>query len=121
MTPPARLVIHDMALSLDGGTTCLMANDEAGCEHTIVLTQHAFPRAAAGTGELPGRLYFDRQLVPMRSAFEGALLFLLRSADVPDDLIRPFVARTVSFVESEEYLRFAERVEPASSIAGGFP
>lgn len=81
MRLPARLTIRNCAYALDGGTTVLQAVDEAGHEHVIKLVQHAFPQASPPDW-IPGRLYFDEELVPMRSDLEAGVLALLRAAEV---------------------------------------
>jgi ribosomal protein L7/L12 len=78
---PARLKLHDCAYRLDGGTISLAAIDEAGEGHSIVLVQHRSPGPSASGDAIPGRLYFDRALVPMRSELESQLLRLLRAAE----------------------------------------
>jgi|SRR5579862_2421141 len=146
MEIPARITVHDAAYLLDGGTTVLQATDEAGREHRVMLVQHALPGPSQSLGAVPGRLYFDGELVPMRSDLEAGLLALLRAAEVrysapapdngerihlspnalilgedirqvlsrsPEDNIRALLIAVVQFVESEEYLRFADRVEQA--------
>jgi hypothetical protein len=79
---PTILTIYNGAFALDGGTTYLSATDEAGKDHRVLLIQHAFARPDAPPQALPGRLYFDGELISVRSALEGALLKLLRSATV---------------------------------------
>lgn len=144
MTLPERLTLHNAAFSLDGGTTCLMGADPAGHEHAVALIQHAFPEGSPSWDSIPGRLYFDDVLVPLRSEQEAAVLALLKSAEVryavraplpgesislspnalilgddirevltrdPEDNIRALTAKVVAFVESDEYLLFADRVE----------
>jgi hypothetical protein len=147
MVLPAKLTVHNSAHALDGGTTVLLATDEAGRHRAVMLVQHACPQPNPSLEALPGRLYFDGELVPMRSDLEAGLLALLRSAEVqyfeppneqgeriqlspnalivgedirqvltrgPEDNIRALLAAVVEFVESEAYLRFAERVEQAA-------
>ena len=147
MELPARLTVHNFVYALDGGTTVLQATDEAGRDRVVMLVQHAFPQPSPSLGAMPGRLYFDGDLVPMRSDLEIGLLSLLREAKVrcseprhdqvggiqlspnalilgedirqvltrgPEDNIRALLAAVVEFVESEAYLRFAERVEQAA-------
>ncbi len=143
MTLPARLTVHNAAYALDGGTTALRATDEAALEHNILLAQHAFPQPSASGGAIPGRLYFDGVLVPLRLDMEASVLALLRAAEVrysgppeqrecvdlspfalilgedirqaltrhPEENLRALLAEVIRFVESEEYVRFAERVE----------
>lgn len=147
MTLPARLTLRNSAYALDGGTTSLMATDEAGRQHSVTLVQHSRPEASTSFDAVPGRLYFDGQLVPIRSAMEAAVLSLLKAAEVrfegrppfggetfqlspnalilgddirevftrgSEDNIRALTAKVIAFVESDEYLFFAERVEQAS-------
>lgn len=146
VTLPSRLTVHDAAYALDGGTTSLRARDEAGREHAVLLVQHSRPEASPSFDAVPGRLYYDGELVPIRSALESGILSLLKSAEVryvephhqgeplqlspnalilgddirdvltrgTEDNIRALTARVVGFVESDEYLRFAERVEQAA-------
>jgi hypothetical protein len=147
MVLPTRLTVYSFAYALDGGTTVLRATDEAGREHGLTLVQHAFPQPSPSLGAIPGRLYFDDELVPMRSDVETAVLVLLRGAEVrysglvpehgeriqlspnalvlgddirqvlardPEENIRALVAEVIRFVESDHYLRFAERVEQAA-------
>jgi hypothetical protein len=110
---PAQLTMCDFAIATDGGTIFLRAIDETDREHRIVLAQHAFPRRPS-TDSVPGRLYFDDHLVPLRSELEARVLSLLRSSPVEDDLLQTFVARIIEFVESDHYLQFAARVEQAA-------
>jgi hypothetical protein len=116
MSLPSRLTIREVALCMDVGTILLMTTDEAGHEHTVKLVQRASPQPRP-PGEVPGRLYFDDQLVTIRSDVEAGVLSLLRSADVTDggrlsDQVGWLTARDiVRFVSSEEYLCFADRVE----------
>jgi hypothetical protein len=123
MTPlPARLVVRECAIALDGGSIGLGCADEAGRAVAVKLVQHAFPDPARSPGEIPGRLYLDGELVPVRSETEARLLDLLRAVEVPADdgpvpVAGEFVARVVRFVASDEYLRFAERVEVAAEMA----
>lgn len=147
MPLPVRLAIHDAAFALDGGTTHLLATDDSGAEHTIRLVQHAFPSASSTTDAIPGRLYYDGELVPMRSELEAGVLRLLHAATVrytpparptavdiqlsrdalvfgddirqllthpPDENIQYLVDRVVQFVESDQYLLCAERIEQAA-------
>lgn len=146
MAFPHRLTIYNSAYALDGGTMVLQATDEAGRERVVMLVQHASLQPMT-LDALPGRLYFDGELVPMRSDLENRVLALLCAAEVrysgpfpdqdesiqlspnalildedirqvlsrsPEDNIRALLAALVEFVESEAYLRFAERVEQAA-------
>jgi hypothetical protein len=147
MVLPVKLTVHNSAYALDGGTTVLQAIDEAGRNRAVMLVQHAFPQPSPSLGVLPGRLYLDSELIPIRSDLEAGVLALLRAAEVrysgpcpdpgegiqlspnalilgedirqvltrgPEDNIRALLAAVVHFVESEGYLRFADRVEQAA-------
>src|SRR5205809_408595 len=82
MVLPAKLTVHRFAYALDGGTTVLQATDEAGRDRTVMVVQHAFPQPSPSLEAMPGRLYFDGELVPMRSDLETGLVSLLRAAEV---------------------------------------
>lgn len=119
MTPlPARLVVRECGIALDGGSVYLGCADEAGRPVAVKLVQHAFPAAGQPhPSEVPGRMYLDGALVPLRSETEARLLDLLRAAKVPaggDSVAGELVTRVVRFVESDRYLRFADRVEMAA-------
>ena len=81
MSMPARLILQDCFYLLDGGTIILNMVDESGQCRQAILTQHAFPETSS-MNNIPGRLYFDCQLVPIRSRLESELLELLRNADI---------------------------------------
>lgn len=80
MELPKSLVLRSTQFYMDGGTTCLTCTDEAERPHIVMLVQRAF--AGGNTFGIPGRLYFDDELIPMRSELEQRLLDLLRSAEV---------------------------------------
>jgi ribosomal protein L7/L12 len=141
---PTRLTLRNSAFALDGGTSSLKATDEAGRHHGVMLVQPSRPEASPSFDAVPGRLYFDGQLVPIRSQQEATILSLLKLAEVryegyppfpgetirlspnalilgddirevftrgPEDNIRALTAKVVAFVESDEYLFFADRVQ----------
>ena len=74
---PTRIVVRDCAMTLDGGTIHLGATDEAGRQVSILLAT-----TLPGSSRVAGRLYFDGDLVPMRSEREAGILKLLSEAKV---------------------------------------
>lgn len=145
ITLPGRLAVHGFGYALDGGTTWLKTTDETGRERGIMLVQHGHPQPSSSWQAVPGRLYFDGELIPLRSPTEAGIISLLRIADVnytgavpdhpplppdaaifgggeirqvltgaPQESLRMLVDGITRFVESDEYLRFAERVERAA-------
>jgi hypothetical protein len=140
MTLPSRLILYSCAYATDGGTQLLLATDEDGRQHSVRLNQHALPVSNPEDDQIPGRLYFDDKLIPIRSQAEANVLTLLRSAEIaspgfvkersprPSPMlvigqdIKDFLEQTplearlamtkavIEFVESDEYLRFAERL-----------
>jgi hypothetical protein len=82
MTLPQHLTVCDSLYMLDGGTTLLTATDEGGTRHTVMLVQSAFPKVNEFFPYLPGRLYFDEQLVSVRSRREAELIALLRGCEI---------------------------------------
>jgi hypothetical protein len=81
---PTILTIYTGAFATDGGTTLLSATDEVGKDHQVLLVQHAFARQNAPPQAIPGRLYFDGELVAVRSPFEDKLIELLRNANLQE-------------------------------------
>jgi hypothetical protein len=79
---PTKLTITNAAFMLDGGTTSLSATDETGNSHLVRLAQHAYDWPGAPPHRIPGHLYFDDEVVTVRSADEAVILQLLRNADV---------------------------------------
>ena len=82
MTLPAQLTFHDCGYSLDGGTYRLCATDERGTEHQVTLAQRLFVSPDYEAELIPGRLYFDGELVAIRSELEAELLRLFKAAAV---------------------------------------
>lgn len=75
------LTVENAAYALDGGSIMLSARDGGGVQHSILLVQHAFRDAPSGE-RLPGRLYFDGKLLPIRSQAEKTLIRALRAAEI---------------------------------------
>jgi hypothetical protein len=136
---PSRIVVRDCAMALDGGTIHLSATDETGRQVSILLAT-TLPSSSM---RVAGRLYFDGDLVPMRSEREAGILKLLSEATVeaprlpptcrtsriafigndikefleqtPEENCKAFVRRIVESVQSESYLRLATDEERALS------
>ena len=124
MNLPAKLTTYGTAYVLDGGSILLNVRDEHGRSHEIFLAQNAFLHSTSSM--LPGRLYFNKTLVEIRSEDEARLMSLLREsveppleASVPTPLAavdladpdRVYVSRVVHFVESDEYLRIPDQLK----------
>lgn len=75
-------MVRNSVYALDGGTTVMRAMDEASREHVVMLVQHSCPQPSPSLEAVPGRMYFDGELVPMRSELERRVLALLRAAEV---------------------------------------
>ncbi len=134
---PTRIVVRDCAMALDGGTIHLSATDDAGRQVSIML---ATPWPSSSM-RVSGRLYFDGDLVPMRSEREAGILKLLLEAAVeapplpprvqtsrmviigqdiknfleqaPEENCRAFIRKIVESVQSENYLRLVTDEEKA--------
>lgn len=79
MRIPDRFVIEDGAYAMDGGSIYLKVRDSKGDEHNIVLWQHMFTEVS-DPDRKPGRLYFDKILIPVREEMESQILSALREA-----------------------------------------
>ena len=80
MTLPSRLTFYDASYRLDGGTTTLYATDEHGAEHRVYLPRELLSASSSTHYQTTGVLYFDSELIPVRSALESNLLRLFRQA-----------------------------------------
>ncbi len=134
---PTRIVVRDCAMALDGGTIHLSAKDEAGRPVSIMLAT-SLPSSSM---RVAGRLYFDGDLVPIRSEREAGILKLLSEATVeaprlpahvqksrmvvigqdikdfleqtPEENCTAFLRKIIESVQSESYLRLATDEERA--------
>jgi len=79
MRIPKKLVIEDGAYAMDGGSISLQVWDSDGNEHNIVLWQHMFTEQS-NPNKIPGRLYFDKILIPVREKMESQILAAIREA-----------------------------------------
>ena len=84
MEVPSGVAVEDGAFATDGGSISLALTEPDSCRHTLLLTQHLLPRWDPD-GPLLGRLYFDQELVPIRSEAEAGLLEALRTARFPEE------------------------------------
>lgn len=73
------LIVEEGAYASDGGSIYLRVRDSAGARHHITLWQHMFIEGR-DPDRLPGRLYVDKAIVPVRSEGEEQLLAALRRA-----------------------------------------
>ena len=133
---PTRIVVRDCALTLDGGTIHLFATDEDGRQVSTLLAS-----TLPGSSRVAGRLYFDGDLVPMRSEREAGILRLLSEAKVeaprlppnrrpsgmaiigsdikefleqsPEENCKAFIRKIMESVQSDGYLRLATDEERA--------
>lgn len=64
-------VIEKADAALDGGSIFLVIRDRDGRQHGVELVQSMF-LASSDPAHLPGRLYFDAELVAVRSEQERA-------------------------------------------------
>ncbi len=134
---PTRIVVRDCGMMLDGGTILLSATDEAGRQVSIMLASSL----GGSSTRVAGRLYFDGNLVPMRSEREAGILKLLSEAKVeaprlppsrqtsrmaifgndikeffeqtPEENCKAFIRKIVESIRSESYLRLATDEERA--------
>src|SRR5262249_29532521 len=101
---PTRIVVRHCAMKLDGGTIYLGATDEAGRLVSILLA------TPIGWSELAaGRLYFDGNLVPMRSEREAGILKLLSEAKVEVPNSGPIGVHSRIAFGSEDIREYFER------------
>jgi hypothetical protein len=90
MNVPLRLTFYSADYALDGGSTTLYATDEHGAEHHVFLPRNFYSDGSSRPRQTTGLLYFDDELIPVRSAAESNLLRLFREAPLaPRSVPRP--------------------------------
>jgi hypothetical protein len=102
---PTRIVVRHCAMALDGGTIHLIATDEAGRQVSIMLAA-LLPSSSM---RVAGRLYFDGNLVPMRSEREAGILKLLSEATVESPRLPPPVQESRMVVIGQDIKSFLEQ------------
>lgn len=96
---PTKLTLSDCAYFFDGGSLILFCSDEYGKPHEVMLVQSMFKKINEPCGWIPGRLYFDDEIVPVGSARESELVGLLRRSGIrlrPGSVSRDADAPTVT-------------------------
>jgi hypothetical protein len=81
MEIPEKLTIVDGFYFTDGGTIVLLAEEPGGGRHQITLGQHRILEYF-DPNVLPGRLYFNDLLVPVRSEIEVKVIELLQAGEI---------------------------------------
>ncbi len=81
MRGPDSFVILNGAFASDGGSIALHVRDSQGSEHSLLLQQHLLLHQE-NPSRLPGRLYYDNVLVPVRSEVESRILAALHEGDI---------------------------------------
>jgi hypothetical protein len=84
MEIPEKLTIVDGFYFTDGGSIVLIAKEPNGTSHQITLVQSRFLEIY-DPNLLPGRLYFDHMMVPVRLEVEVKLIALLRASEIAPD------------------------------------
>ena len=136
---PTKVTIHAISRARDGGSQTLYCTDERGSKRRIELHQSMFLRHIQDRQPIPGRLHLDQHPLELRSTEESGLIALLLSAAYHYDFrvifsdtdprrngpeyqrtdegrqeqeeeLRASVTRLIAFVESDEYVVFAERI-----------
>ena len=80
---PDKLTLTEGYYLTDGGTIVLVGEAPDGARHQITLAQSRFLKVY-DPNLLPGRLYFNGQMVPVRSSLEEYIITLLKSSQVID-------------------------------------
>lgn len=84
MKIPAQIRFIASFYLTDGGTIVLIGEDQGDTRHEITLYQSLLLNTI-DPNKLPGRLYFNKQLVPVRSEMEQEIIDLLQTAEIIED------------------------------------
>ncbi len=89
MEIPEQLTFVDGFYFTDGGSIVLIAEGPDRTRHQVTLGQHRFLEHF-DPNVLPGRLYFNQLLVPVRSEMEDRVIALLKAGEIqPDEPSEP--------------------------------
>jgi len=81
MEIPEKLKIVEGFYLTDGGSIVLVAEEPDSTRHQITLAQHMFLEIF-DPNLLPGRLYFNHLMVPVRSEMEAKLIALIQVSEI---------------------------------------
>jgi hypothetical protein len=81
MEIPEKLTFVEGFYFTDGGSIVLLADAPDGARRQITLGQHRFLEVY-DPNVLPGRLYLDHLLIPVRSELEAQVLALLQTGEI---------------------------------------
>ena len=81
MEIPEKLTIVEGFYFTDGGSIVLVAEEPDSTRHQITLAQHRFLEIF-DPNLLPGRLYFNHLMVPVRSEMEAKLIALMQVSEI---------------------------------------
>ena len=81
MEIPEKLTIVEGFYFTDGGSIVLIAEEPDSTRHQITLAQHRFLEIF-DPNLLPGRLYFNHLMVPIRSEMEAKLIALVQVSEI---------------------------------------
>ena len=81
MEIPEKLKIVEGFYLTDGGSIVLVAEESDSTRHQITLAQHMFLEIF-DPNLLPGRLYFNHLMVPIRSEMEAKLIALMQVSEI---------------------------------------
>ena len=84
MDLPEKITLVDDFYFTDGGSIVLLVEEPGGARRQITLGQHRFLEYY-DPNVLPGRLYWESQLVPVRSKLEDRLIALLQASEIALD------------------------------------
>ena len=81
---PEKLTFFEGLYFTDGGSTVLIGTAPDGAQHQITLAQHLFLEIF-DPNLIPGRLYFDHLMVPVRSEMEEQVIACIQASEIEAD------------------------------------
>ncbi len=81
MEIPEKLTFVDGYYFTDGGSIVLIAEEPDSTRHQITLAQHRFLEIY-DPNLMPGRLYFNHLMVPVRSEMEAKVIALMQVSEI---------------------------------------
>jgi len=117
MQIPTQITFIECFYLTDGGTSVLIGEELNNSRHEITLYQSLF-LDQIDPKKIPGRLYFDHQIIAVRSETETEVLSLLQAGEIIDEPPAPSEANA-AFKDSPGMIVGDDLKEYSAKLAEG--
>ncbi|WP_299621450.1 hypothetical protein [uncultured Tenacibaculum sp.] len=109
----SNIIIKDVATWMDGGSVTLTCKNDKEQNFKVHFVQNMIFEIPEDFEELPGRLYFNNELIEQRSDLERDIINSLEKKIVSGlgKLEKALLKEKLDYIKSEEYLKAKEKVK----------